>query len=97
MKKTTERPALDPPASIPAAKRAWPVVMYPRPSFFRGMGSVLDLFGLFSDSKVTTDADTADARALSSDFRAVGMDLAIAMSKYESAQKIRSQRATSRA
>lgn len=65
--------------------------LYPRPSFFRSMASVLDVFGVFREHGVTNDAEQADARALYSDFRAVGVDLAKAMSRYESEQKGRSQ------
>ena len=97
MKRTKEHPSRDLPASMPDSKRFSTVLVYPRPSFFRGMGSVLDLFGLFSDYRIARDGNAADARALYSDFRAVGIDLTKAMSKYESAQKNRSKQATSRA
>lgn len=66
--------------------------LYPRPSFLRGMGSILDVFGVFKEHGVTNDAERADAQALYSDFRAVGVDLAKAMSRYESERKGSSQK-----
>lgn len=66
--------------------------LYPRPSFLRGMGSVLDVFGIFREQGVTDDPEQADAQALYSDFQAVGVDLAKAMSRYESERKGRSQK-----
>ncbi len=62
---------------------------YSRPSFFRSMGSVLDVFGVFSEYSMASDDQQADARALYSDFEAVGVDLAKAISQYESEQKSR--------
>ena len=70
--------------------------LYARPSFFQGMGSVLDVFGVFREHGVAGDPEQADARALYSDFQAVGVDLAKAMSRYESAQKGRSPQACSK-
>lgn len=63
---------------------------YARPSFLRSMGSVLDVFGVFREHGVASDAEQADAQALYSDFQAVGVDLTKAMSRYESEQKSRS-------
>lgn len=59
-------------------------------SFFRGMGSVLDLFGLFGAYRVESNDQDADARAIYSDFKAVGMDLTEAMARYETEQRSRS-------
>lgn len=63
---------------------------YARSSFFRGMGSVLDLFGLFGGYRAARDDRDADARAIHSDFKAIGMDLTEAMARYESEQRSRS-------
>lgn len=74
-----------------------PESSYPRPSFLRGMGSVLDLFGVFGGYRLlANDEQEADARALYSDFRAVGMDLTEAMARYESEQKSSSPQSGSR-
>ena len=73
-----------------------PELSYPRPSFLRGMGSVLDLFGVFGGYRLANDEQDADARALYSDFRAVGMDLTEAMARYESEQKSSSPQSGSR-
>ena len=63
---------------------------YPLLSFLRGMGSVLDIFGVGARHRLASDDQDADARAIHSDFKAVGMDLTEAMARYESEQRSRS-------
>ena len=70
--------------------------LYPRLSFFRSMGSVLAFFGVFDGYSLASDEQDADARALYSDFKAVGVDLAKAMSRYGSEQKSRSSQSGAR-
>ena len=62
---------------------------YRRPSFWRSMGSVLDVFGVFREHDVAGNAEKADAQALYNDFRAVGVDLTEAMSQYETERNSR--------
>ena len=63
---------------------------YPLLSFLRGMGSVLDIFGVGARYRLASDDQDADARAIHNDFKAVGMDLTEAMARYESEQRSRS-------
>ena len=58
-------------------------------SFLQGMGSVLDLFGLFGGHRLASHEQDSDAQAIYSDFKAVGMDLTEAMACYESEQPVR--------
>lgn len=67
---------------------------YARPSFLRSMGSVLDVFGIFREHGVASDAEQADAQALYSDFQAVGVDLKNAMCWYESEQSEQKSRSS---
>jgi hypothetical protein len=46
-----------------------------RPSFWSGVGRVLDLWGKFDDYNVSRTAEEADMRALYSDWRITGQDL----------------------
>lgn len=53
------------------------------PSFWSGFGSVLELGGRSEDPVKTNDPGECDANAIFSDFRAVGMDIMTACSRYE--------------
>ena len=46
-----------------------------RPSFWSGVGRVLDLWGKFDDYNISRTTEEADMRALYSDWRIVGQDL----------------------
>lgn len=46
-----------------------------RPSFWSGVGRVLDLWGKFDSYNVSEAAEEADMRALYSDWRMVGQDI----------------------
>lgn len=53
------------------------------PSFWSGVGRVLDLGGQFDEYNWSEDPEECDANAIFSDFRAVGMDLMAACSQFE--------------
>lgn len=46
-----------------------------RPSFWSGMGRLLDLWGKYDEYNVSETPDQADQRALYSDWRITGQDL----------------------
>jgi hypothetical protein len=49
--------------------------LFARPSFWSGVGRLLDLWGKFDDYNVSRSAEEADMRALYSDWRITGQDL----------------------
>lgn len=53
--------------------------LFAAPSFSSGVASLLDLFGQFDDYNDSPSAALADARAMYSDWRVTGEDLAGAM------------------
>ncbi len=57
--------------------------LYAKPSFLSGVASLFDFWGLFDAYNTSPDPETADARAISSDWRAVGYDIRIAIERYE--------------
>ena len=69
---------------------------FPPPSFLQGMGSVLDLFGVLDANIQYSEGieDDIDVKAVFDDFIAVGLDLADAISWYESEQEPHTPEAT---
>ena len=61
--------------------------LFAAPSFSSGVARLLDLFGGFDDYNDSPDAASADARAMYSDWRVTGEDLAGAMMVIEREQK----------
>lgn len=57
--------------------------LFARPSFITGLVRLFDFWGTFNDYNRSPDSETADVRALGSDWRAVGNDIRIAMRRYE--------------
>lgn len=57
--------------------------LFAMPSFWSGMGRALDLGGQFDEYNWSEDPLESDANAIFSDFRAVGMDLMQASSRFE--------------
>ena len=53
------------------------------PTFWSGMARTLDIGAQFDEFNWTEDPAEADAIAMFSDFRAVGMDIMTACSQYE--------------
>jgi len=49
--------------------------LFARPSFWSGVGRLLDLWGKFDDYNVSQTTQEADMRALYSDWRITGQDL----------------------
>ncbi len=61
-------------------------MIFLRPSFLSGIARLIDLGAQFESHAVCdtqAEADAADARAIYSDFSAVGEDLAWAMDSFE--------------
>jgi hypothetical protein len=54
------------------------------PSFLSGMGRALDLGAQFTEYNWSEDPDERDENAIFAAFRAVGMDLMVACSRFES-------------
>lgn len=50
-------------------------LLFARPSFLEGMGRILDFGGTLTEFNRSPDGPTADARAIASDWCAVGQDL----------------------
>jgi hypothetical protein len=57
--------------------------LFAMPSFWSGVGRTLDLGGQFDEFNWSPDPDESDENAIFSDFRAVGMDILSACSRYE--------------
>ena len=57
--------------------------LFARPSFSAGFASVLDLGGTLFFYNVATHEKEADARAIHSDWEAVGDDLLLAINKFK--------------
>ena len=57
--------------------------LYARPSFLSGVARLFDFFGLFTRYNFSRTEEEADAKALYSDWRAIGQDLALAMRRFE--------------
>ena len=55
--------------------------LFYRPSFFSGLARTLDLFGLYDDYNISQSGEEADAKAIYSDWKAVGADLKEIISK----------------
>jgi len=61
-----------------------PNKLFAEPSFIEGIGSVLDISGiLHKDYNSSSTELEADAKALQNDWRAVGKDIAVSISKHE--------------
>lgn len=56
--------------------------LYARPSFLGGVARTLDLGGTLKEYNQSPDADTADAKALASDWFIVGSDIRTAINDY---------------
>ena len=67
--------------------------VYARPSFLRGVARLFDFGGTLNTYHYLTDEDPseADARAIASDWEAVGKDMADAIGQYEKSTKIRAK------
>jgi hypothetical protein len=58
--------------------------LFAEPSFLEGVSSVLDIHGeLHKTYNTSKTANEADKKALQNDWRAVGDDLKVSISKYE--------------
>jgi hypothetical protein len=57
-------------------------LLFAQPSFWSGLGRWLDLTGCFDFYNISPDGETADARALYSDWRAVGQELRSACASH---------------
>lgn len=55
--------------------------LFPRPSFVHGMARTLDMWGALNVYNVSRTPQEADARAMASDWHAVGDDLNTAISQ----------------
>jgi hypothetical protein len=60
--------------------------LFARPSFLSGMASVLDVGSTLRIYNESPNSAIADARAIHSDWCAVGNDIRFAMSQYETPQ-----------
>jgi len=59
--------------------------LFAQPSFFTGMARTLDIGATFDVYNVSATTQQADARAIFSDWRMVGQDLAEAMDAFQGA------------
>jgi hypothetical protein len=57
--------------------------LFAMPSFLTGVARLFDLYGQFDTYNDSSSDDSADARALYSDWRMVGQDLAGAMTRMD--------------
>lgn len=57
------------------------------PSFFSGLARTLDLFGCYDEYNVSETPQEADAKAIYSDWKAIGLDLKNTISQEEKSSK----------
>lgn len=57
--------------------------LFAMPSFWSGVGRTFDLAGNFDEFNWSEDPEESDANAIFSDFRAIGLDLQQACSRFE--------------
>jgi hypothetical protein len=57
--------------------------LVPRPSFWEGMGRVLDIGGGLSIYNSSATSADADCKAIASDWNAIGQDFKMAVKEYE--------------
>ena len=67
--------------------------LYARPSWLSGLARVLDLFGVFDSYNESRNPREADARAMYSDWRIVGQDIAWCVHRFDSEQAASDQAA----
>lgn len=67
----------------PAARTLYSDLIRNRPSFLTGLASLWDFAGALNRPRRSSFDPDADARALASDWRAVGSDLWAAMGQFE--------------
>lgn len=70
--------------------------LYAHPSFISGMSRVLDIFGVFTAYNYSRSPQEADARAIHSDWLAVGKDLDAAMAAAMVDTEVREEEACTR-
>jgi hypothetical protein len=68
--------------------------LFAMPSFWSGVGRVLDLGGQFDELNWSEDPDESDENAIFSDFRAVGIDIQSACSRFEAELRRQATRPT---
>ena len=56
--------------------------LFARPSFLEGMARAIDMGGTLNEYNGSRDGAEADRRAMSSDFKMVGKDIAAAIGHY---------------
>jgi hypothetical protein len=66
--------------------------LFARPSFWSGVGRILDLFGKFDTYNVSRSDEETDMRALYSDWRIVGQDLRDSWVLFHTEEAERSKR-----
>lgn len=57
--------------------------LFARPSFLQGMGELLDFSSLYSRYNHSESGEAADARAIRSDWQAIGDDLRAAIARVK--------------
>ncbi len=57
--------------------------LFARPSFWEGMGRVLDLGGTMTEFNSSLSEEMADGMALRADWKAIGRDLLAAMEEFK--------------
>ena len=58
--------------------------LFSMPSFFKGMGSVLNIGGSYSDFNLPANPQKVDAKAIKSDWDIIGQDFRDVINEYES-------------
>ena len=58
-------------------------------SFLAGVARLFDFWGLFNSHDTTTSGGMADAKALNSDWRAIGSDIDWAINSYRRTESLR--------
>lgn len=53
--------------------------LFARPSFLEGIARIVDVSGSLNTYNVATSGDEADARAIESDWKAIGHDVKVAL------------------
>jgi hypothetical protein len=80
---TLSDPWADARAHVLVSRRSYSDLLFPKPTFWKGVGSCFDVFGARGLYSYSDSEDEADSRALAGDWITVGNDLWHAIKVYD--------------
>lgn len=66
--------------------------LFSRPGFLGGMARTMDMFGTFAEYNRSASADDADSIAIYNDWKSVGQDLRMAISRIKAEKNLNGQK-----